>query len=315
MNIQHMRYAMEVDRHGSISRAAEALYMNQPNLSKAIRELEGSLGITIFKRNSKGVAATQEGERFLSYARGVLAKIDEMEALYRPGSESRQVFRVSAPHSVYIARAFAALAAGLDADAQAALHFSEAGAMQVVRNITDRDYKLGVIRCRAADEVYYSGYLRERELEHSQLLSFDCAILLHRHDPLAEKNLLHIDDLGGHSEIVFEDALASGLQFGDRGGARSGEELRRLLCVGNRGSMMDLLSANVGGFAWAEPIPKEYLERYSLVQKKCGGINMHHKDMLVYPRGYGFSHIEKAFIAKLEQISVEVRQDLLKTSL
>ena len=61
MNTQHLKYAIEVERTGSITQAADNLYIGQPSLSKAIRELEESLGIVIFKRTSKGVVPTEKG--------------------------------------------------------------------------------------------------------------------------------------------------------------------------------------------------------------------------------------------------------------
>lgn len=69
MNILHLKYAVEVANAGSISKAAEVLYMNQPNLSRAIKELEDSLGITIFDRTAKGMLVTPDGREFLSYAK------------------------------------------------------------------------------------------------------------------------------------------------------------------------------------------------------------------------------------------------------
>lgn len=86
MNILHLKYAVEVAKAGSLSKAAEALYMNQPNLSRAIKELEASLGITIFGRSAKGVYVTPEGEEFLGYARKILSQIDEVEAIYKSGA-------------------------------------------------------------------------------------------------------------------------------------------------------------------------------------------------------------------------------------
>ena len=83
-NIQHLRYAVEVEKTGSISRAAENLFMGQPHLSKAIRELEEDMNITIFNRTSKGVVPTPQGAQFLEYARNILMQIDELESLYKP---------------------------------------------------------------------------------------------------------------------------------------------------------------------------------------------------------------------------------------
>ncbi|WP_028610821.1 LysR family transcriptional regulator [Paenibacillus harenae] len=52
---------------GSLTQAAKALYLTQPSVSHAIKQLEDSFGITLFYRNSKGVALTQEGAILYSY--------------------------------------------------------------------------------------------------------------------------------------------------------------------------------------------------------------------------------------------------------
>ena len=74
-----MKYAVEIANTKSISRAAENLYMGQPNLSRAIRELEESLGITIFMRSSRGVVPTEQGREFLNYAQknGAVVSLSE----------------------------------------------------------------------------------------------------------------------------------------------------------------------------------------------------------------------------------------------
>ena len=71
MNLTHLRYMVEVERLGSITKAAAALYMGQPNLSKAIKEMEREVGIPIFKRSAKGVVATEKGKEFLQYAKAI----------------------------------------------------------------------------------------------------------------------------------------------------------------------------------------------------------------------------------------------------
>ena len=84
MNLTYLKYALEVEKTGSITKAAQHLFMGQPNLSKAIKELEESIGITVFERTSKGVLVTQEGKTFLSQAHHIIEQIDRREAQYRP---------------------------------------------------------------------------------------------------------------------------------------------------------------------------------------------------------------------------------------
>ena len=82
LNIYHLRYALEIEKTGSIKNAAENLFMAQPNLSRSIKELENSLGIVIFERTSKGVIPTADGEKFLIRARNILKQVDEVQDLF-----------------------------------------------------------------------------------------------------------------------------------------------------------------------------------------------------------------------------------------
>ena len=82
MNFLHLKYIAEVERTGSITKAANNLFMGQPNLSKAIKELETETGITIFKRTARGVEPTKKGQVFLEQAKQILSSVEELERLY-----------------------------------------------------------------------------------------------------------------------------------------------------------------------------------------------------------------------------------------
>ena len=107
MNIMHMKYACEVARTGSLSKASEKLFVAVPNLSRSIKELETDLGITIFERTVKGMRLTAQGEEFMAYAKRILSQIDEVEQLYRGTLAQKQHFSISVPRASYIAEAFA----------------------------------------------------------------------------------------------------------------------------------------------------------------------------------------------------------------
>ena len=99
MNLLHMKYAVEVAEASSITKAAEKLYMGQPNLSRAIRELEDTLGIKIFKRTSKGIVPTPQGDEFLRYARKILSQVDAVEQLYRGEKTRARRFSITVPRA------------------------------------------------------------------------------------------------------------------------------------------------------------------------------------------------------------------------
>ena len=104
MNLLHLKYAVIVAETNSMTKAAEMLFTAQPNLSRAIKELESGLGITIFRRTPKGMVPTAQGEIFLRYANNVLEQVERMEALGRAEGEAQR-FRVMLPHSTYTVNA------------------------------------------------------------------------------------------------------------------------------------------------------------------------------------------------------------------
>ena len=106
MNIIHLKYAIEVAKVGSINKASENLGMAQPNISRAIKDLEADVGIAIFDRSTKGMNLTPEGKEFIAYAQKVLYQLDELENMYKGVAAGRQKFSVSTPRAGYIAEAF-----------------------------------------------------------------------------------------------------------------------------------------------------------------------------------------------------------------
>ena len=129
MNTLHFKYAVEVERCGSITQAAENLYMAQPNLSKSIKELEDTLGFQIFARTSRGVVPTARGREFLVYARGILNQLQAMEALSQRHDDATQRFSLSMPRAGYIADCFSALVDSLDKGSPMDIRVREASAL------------------------------------------------------------------------------------------------------------------------------------------------------------------------------------------
>ena len=108
MNLLYLKYAATVADCGSISKAAERLYIDQPNLSRSIKDLETSMGVKLFERSARGMKLTPDGEEFLKYARVILSEVDAMENMFRSGDARKQRFSLSVPRASYISEAFAA---------------------------------------------------------------------------------------------------------------------------------------------------------------------------------------------------------------
>ncbi len=76
--LQYLRYVVAAAEYGSFRQAGEALLLEQSTLSRRIRQLEESIGVTIFERSSDGVRATPAGRDFLRIARSILEQMDAL---------------------------------------------------------------------------------------------------------------------------------------------------------------------------------------------------------------------------------------------
>ena len=169
MNIAHLKYAVEVEKTASITKAAENLFMGQPNLSRGIKELEETLGVKIFKRTSKGIVPTPQGEEFLGYAKSILAQIEEMESLYKPEKNNKLKFSISVPRASYIADAFSKFVREADMSKEIEFSFKETNAMRAIRNVVQENYGLAIVRYQTIFESFFTNMLRDKGMKSENI--------------------------------------------------------------------------------------------------------------------------------------------------
>ena len=130
MNLMHLKYVVEIYKTKSFIKAAENLYMGQPNLSRAIKELEQDLGIKIFNRTKKGVEVTYDGEEFIQYAKKILGDVEEIEKRYTQIGRVKERFSILGPRSSYIGIAFAKFAKTLNTDNPMEIIYKETNSLK-----------------------------------------------------------------------------------------------------------------------------------------------------------------------------------------
>lgn len=306
MNTQHLKYAIEVERTCSITQAAENLYMGQPSLSKAIRDLEDSLGYAIFERTSKGVTPTQKGIKFLSYARNILHQIEKMEALSDAAGTNVQNFNISIPRGSYIADAVTNFVAELDESKGIEVNVQETNSMQVISNITDGPFNLGIIRYQAEYENYFYDYLTEKQLRYEPLWEFEYLALMSMNHPLAQNETIEQKELKEFTQIVHGDTAVPYLMQSGTAKTDERKDTSKRIYVYDRCSQYDLLSSIPSAYMWVSPIPEKWLKLYHLVQRKCKASGNRYKDVFIYPKDYKFTELDRRFIDKLSQTKNEV---------
>lgn len=298
MNLMHLKYAIEVAKTSSITKAAENLYMGQPNLSRAIKELEEDLGLEIFKRTSKGITPTPKGEEFLGYARSILAQVDAVEKKYKEDKPIAQSFSISVPRASYISCAFTDFVKTLDENDGIDVAYKETNALRAIRNICEANYKLGIIRYLSSYDKYFKQMLEEKGLKHELVFSFSHKLLISKNSPIAAKETFDEKDLESLVEIAHGDPYVPSVPVNE---IRK-EELvdnNKHIFVFERGSQLDLLQQLQNSFMWVSPVPQRVLDKYDLIMKKCTTDGKKYVDVLIYKKDYHFSELDSRFIDEL----------------
>ena len=308
MNLQKLRFAVEVEKTSSITQAAKNLYMSQPNLSKSLKELENEIGITIFTRTPKGVKPTEEGMEFLTHAKNVIHQVNVMSQIYCAPKKESFSFKVSVPRTTYLTAAFNDFMKKIKKDTKPLdIHYRETSAEETIENISMGNFDIGIIRFQDMYKSYFLNKLKENNLDYETLWSFKMRIIMSQNHPMANSEINSYEQLNPYIEIL----------HGDFQIPKSAEEdLKHLenirsknkIYVFDRGSQYDFLQQVYGSYKWVSPVTYEELERYGLVQKSCSFTDISH-DLVVYPNKSKLKPYEKEFIKSVKKIISEQMQD------
>ena len=297
MNISHMKYVISIAENGSINKAAEELHVAQPNLSRIVRELESELDIRFFRRSSKGMMLTPDGELFVSQSRKILEQIDELERQYKEKKPGKQCFSISVPRASYISNAFASFSRSLGPD-EVEIFYHETNALQAVKNILEVGYNLGIIRYAAGYDGYFKQMLVEKGLTGELVAEFKYTLVMREDSQLASAESIHFSDLSRFIQIAHADPYVPSLPLSAVKREELPETPRRIF-VFERGSQMDLLTGNPETFMWVSPLPEALLDRLRLVQRDCVDNQRLYRDLLIRRRDYRLTELDNRFITEL----------------
>ena len=299
MNIKHLKYALEVAKTGSINKAAENLYIDQPNLSRAIKELEADLNITIFDRSSKGIIVTADGERLLQYSRIILKELDEMEEMFKEKKINKQSFSISVPRAAYISYAFANFTNNISKDNPAEIFYNETNSSHTIDNLLSRDYNLGILRFAEKYKSHFKETFMDKDLESRLVTEFSYVLIMSKDSPLAKLDRIRFDDLANYIEVTHADPFVPSLPLSKIKKEELPDTIDKRIFVFERGSQLDILSTNKNTYMWVSPISENTLAQYGLIERKCVENTKIYNDVLVYRKNYNLTDLDRLFIEEL----------------
>ena len=214
MTLQQLKYVTTIANIGSISEAAKRLFVSQPSLTKAIKELEKEMGITIFDRTNKGITVSKEGERFLGYARQVLEQAALLEEQYKSQSGGKKQFSVSTQHYSFAVNAFVELLKGAEID-QYDVSLRETQTYEIIDDVAHMKREIGLLYYNDFNRPVLEKLIHTNELTFTELFTAHPHIFIGKTHPLAHKEVVSMDELEEYPYISFEQGDHNSFYFSE----------------------------------------------------------------------------------------------------
>lgn len=214
MTLQQLKYAICIAEEGKISLAAKKLYISQPSLTQSVRELEEDLGIAIFTRTNRGVALTQEGEEFLSYARQVIEQAQLLEEKYKGTKKKLRTFCISCQHYSFAVRAFITLIKEAGAD-EYDFRLRETQTYEIIEDVSSLRSQAGVLYINDFNRAVLGKVLKENHLKFYPLFTAAPHVFISSSHPLAGKEFVTLDDLEPYPCLTFEQGEHNSFYFSE----------------------------------------------------------------------------------------------------
>ena len=238
MTLKQLRYAVVVADTGNITEAAGKLFIAQPSLTAAIRDLENEYGITIFNRSNRGIEVTPEGEEFLGYARQVLEQADLIDERYTGNISGKTRFCVSSQHYSFAVEAFVELLKEHGGN-KYEFHMRETQTYDIIDDVAHLRSEIGILYLNEFNETVIRKTLRDNDLIFEPLFKAKPHVFIGNTSPLAKKKYLTLEDLKPYPRLSYEQGSHNSFYFSEE--ILSTADSDKELIVKDRATLFNLL--------------------------------------------------------------------------
>lgn len=238
MTLQQLKYVITVASAGSITEAANALYISQPSLTNSIHELEKEMNITIFNRTNKGISLSKEGEIFLGYARQILEQATILEDKYKGNKGGKKQFCVSTQHYSFAVNAFVDLIKEYGQD-EYDFSLRETQTYEIIEDVARLKSEIGILFLNNFNEIVLTKLFKSQDLEFHPLFVAKPHVFISRRHPLAGKSLITNEELQSYPYLSFEQGEHNSFYFSEE--IFSVSERKKNIRVRDRATLFNLL--------------------------------------------------------------------------
>ena len=214
MTLQQLHYIIGVSESGSFNKAAENLYVSQPSLTSAIKEVEKEFNISIFNRSSKGISLTQDGKEFIQYARQIYAQYENLLEKFGEGFQRKKKFSVSCQHYSFATKSFVELVKKFGTS-EYEFSIFETKTLDVIENVATQKSEIGILYMSDFNRKAIKKILTANDLVFEKLIDCKAYVYLWKNHPLAKKTSISLEELKDYPCLSFDQGGNSSFYFAE----------------------------------------------------------------------------------------------------
>ncbi|MCQ2459012.1 MAG: LysR family transcriptional regulator [Ruminococcus sp.] len=285
MKIQQLEYVIAIAQEGSITHAAKKLFQAQPNISIALKELEGEIGTQIFSRTSSGMILTPEGENFVAKATSIVNDMHSLEREYITRNTNDICANIGICRSGYLTAAIGNLLSEYSESEDCErmdIHITETDTFNVLNGTCSGKYDIGVIRVPDNYESIFAERTETKKLNTITLLEYNLYVCIKKDHPLAEYDDIPFTELVKYPEIYNGNNELEMLRRAALNPAYDDSLVNKRIHVYDRGSQLSMISTIKDAYMWIPPIDSDVFHGLGLVIRKCSFAKNLNKDVVIY---------------------------------
>ena len=303
MRIQQLIYLEKIAEKGSINEAAKDLFLTQPSLSNAMKDLEQEMNIQLLVRHKNGVSLTEEGREFLVYARQILDQVNLMEEKYKRKTKRKRDFSVSAQHYAFVVHAFVALIRQ-EAGDEYQFTLRETETQNILEDLMKFKSELGILYLNNFNRQVMKKLFKEKNLEFTPLFTAKPHVFISRENPLASQSSITLEELEDYPYLSYEQGEENSFYFAEE--ILSTMEHKKSIKVSDRATIFNLM-VGLNGYTISSGIISSELNDDKIVaiplaiedELEIGYLKHHQMELssvahiflellITHIRGYGF---------------------------
>ncbi|WP_288682116.1 LysR family transcriptional regulator [uncultured Eubacterium sp.] len=238
MTLAQLRYAITVAGASSMNEAARKLFISQPSLSAAIKELEEEVGVELFKRTNRGISVTLEGEEFIGYARQVVEQYNLIESKYILKENTKKKFGVSMQHYTFAVKAFVEMVKQFGMD-EYEFEIHETKTYDVIDDVKNCKSEIGILYLNDFNKKVLTKLFHESAVEFHELLKCHIYVYLWKGHPLASKEEITLEELEEYPCLSFDQGHNNSFYFAEE--VLSTYDYKRLIKANDRATFLNLM--------------------------------------------------------------------------